>query len=163
MYNLSMETNANTTEKKSTWKSWVIGIVLGVGMIVIGTTGVIKDENVNSTLIYVGASQTASGAAELNPELAPAFNKAADVIDAAIQARTTDPKELVDIITTALKEHTAADVRPVVEAAVLYVNRSYTTSETEELYHKKLQNLASGFRSGVYSILNASKDDALDE
>ena len=158
-----METNTNTTEKKSTWKSWVIGIVLGVGMIVIGTTGVIKDENVNSTLIYVGASQAASGAAELNPELAPAFNKAADVIDAAIQARTTDPKELVDIITAALKEHTAADVRPVVEAAVLYVNQSYTTSETEELYHKKLQNLASGFRSGVYSILNVSKDDALDE
>jgi hypothetical protein len=158
-----METNANTTEKKSTWKSWVIGIVLGVGMILLGTTGVIKDENVNSTLIYVGASQAASGAAELNPELAPAFDKAADIIDAAIQARTTDPKELVDIITTALKEHTAADVRPVVEAAVLYVNQSYTTSETEEIYHKKLQNLASGFRSGVYSILNVSKDDALEE
>lgn len=158
-----METNANTTEKKSTWKSWVIGIVLGVGMVVLGTTGVIKDENVNSTLIYVGASQAASGAAELNPELAPVFDKAADIIDAAIQARTTDPKELVDIITAALKEHTAADVRPVVEAAVLYVNQSYTTSETEEIYHKKLQKLASGFRSGVYSILNASKDDALDE
>lgn len=159
-----METNSNNTaRKKSTWKSWIIGIVLGVGLIVLGTTGVIKDENVNSTLIYTGASQAATGASELNPELAPAFNKAADVIDAAIQARTTDPKELVDIITAALKEHTAADVRPVVEAAVLYVNQSYATSETEELYHKKLQNLASGFRSGVYPILNASKDDALDE
>lgn len=158
-----METDTNNTNKKSTWKSWVLGIVLGVGMVVLGTTGIIKDENVNSTLIYVGASQAAAGAAELNPELATAFDKAADIIDASIQARTTDPKELVDIITTALKEHTSADVRPVVEAAVLYVNQSYTTSETEELYHKKLQNLARGFRSGVYSILNASKDDALDE
>lgn len=158
-----METNTKPTEKKATWKSWLIGIVLGIGMIVLGATGIIKDENVNSTLIYAGASQASAGASELNPGLAPAFDKAADIIDAAIQARTTDPKELVDIITTALKEHTSADVRPVVDAAVLYINQSYTTSETEELYHKKLQNLARGFRSGVYPILNASKDDALDE
>lgn len=159
-----METNTNTTDKKnSTWKSWVLGIVLGVGLVVLGTTGIIKDENVNSTLIYVGASQAATGATELNPELASVFDKAADVIDAAIEARTTNPEELIDIITAALKAHTTADVRPVVEAAVIYVNQSYTTSETEAIYHKKLKSLASGFRSGAYPALNAGKDDALDE
>lgn len=158
-----METNTTDTAKKSTWKSWVLGIVLGAGLVLLGATGIIKDDNVNNTLVYVGASQAAAGATELNPELAQAFVKTADVIEAAVEARTTDPKELVDIITESLKDYTTADVRPVVEAAVLYINQAHSASETEAMYYKKLQHLASGFRSGVQPVLSASTDDALDE
>ena len=158
-----METNTNNDEqKKTSWKSWILGVVLGVGLVVLGTTGIIKDENVNNTLIYAGASQAATGAIELRPDFAPAFDKAADVIDAAVEARTTDPKALVDIVTTSLKEYTSADVRPVVEAAILYINQSYKASENEEVYRKKLQHLASGFRASANAVTR-STDDALDE
>lgn len=159
MYNIDMETNTTDTAKKSTWKSWVFGIVLGVSLVILGATGFIKDDNVNTTLVYVGASQSAAGATELNPELAKAFVKTADVIDAAVEARTTDPKELVDIITESLKDYTTADVRPVVEAAVVYINQAYSASETEAMYYKKLQYLARGFRSGVQPVLSTATEE----
>lgn len=143
MYNISMETT-----KKKTWKSWVLGVVFGVALVVIGTTGLIEDESVNNTLIQVGASQATAGAIEINPELAVHFAKAADVIDAAIEARTTKPDELVDIISKALNEHTATDVTPVVEAVIVHINNAHKTSETEEQYHIKLKHLAAGLRSG---------------
>lgn len=158
-----METDTNNTNKKSTWKSWVLGIVLGVGLAILGATGIIKDDNVNNTLIQIGASQTVTGAVELNPSLAPAFAKAADIIDAAIEARTTDPKTLVDLVSTSLKEYTTTDVKPVVEAAVLYINQAHSVSENEEHYHAKLRYLAAGFRSGAATQSVEEKDDALEE
>lgn len=157
-----METDTNNNNKKSTWKSWVLGIVLGVGLAILGATGIIKDDNVNNTLIQIGASQTVTGAIELNPSLAPAFVKVADVIDAAIEARTTDPKTLVDLVSTSLKEYTATDVRPVVEAAVLYINQAHSVSENEEHYHVKLRCLAAGFRSGA-ALPDVEKGDAIAE
>jgi hypothetical protein len=159
-----METNTTKTDKKPSWKSWVLGVVLGVGLAVLGATGIIKDETVNNTLIQVGASQTATGAVELNPELSVAFEKTADIIEAAIAARTTDPKELVDLISESLKEYTQTDVRPVVEAAVLYVNQAHAVSENEGVYHSKLQYLAKGFRSGAkLTDPMEEKDDATEE
>lgn len=157
-----METDTNNNNKKSTWKSWVLGIVLGVGLAILGATDIIKDDNVNNTLIQIGASQTVTGAIELNPSLAPAFVKAADVIDAAIKARTTDPKTLVDLVSTSLKEYTTTDVRPVVEAAVLYINQAHSVSENEEHYHAKLRYLAAGFRSGA-ALPDVEKGDAIAE
>lgn len=157
-----METDTNNTNKKSTWKSWVLGVVLGVGLAILGATGIIKDDNVNNTLIQIGASQTVTGAVELNPSLAPAFAKAADIIDAAIEARTTDPKTLVELVSASLQEYTTTNVKPVVEAAVLYINQAHSVSENEEHYHAKLRYLAAGFRSGA-TLTDAEKDDALEE
>lgn len=137
------------TTKKKTWKSWVFGVVLGIALVVIGTTGLIEDEAVNNTLIQVGAGQAAAGAVDIHPELAPAFNKTADIIEAAIEARTTKPDELISLIGEALNEYTSTDVTPVVEAVVLHINNAHKTSETEEQYHVKLKHLATGLRSGA--------------
>lgn len=149
----------DNNKKKSTWKSWVFGVVLGIGLVILGSTGVIKDETVNNTLIQVGASQTAAGAVELNPDLAPAFKKAAYAIESAVAARKTQPEALVALIEAEVGEYTKADIKPVVEAVVVHINQAYATSDTEEKYHVKLLRLADGFMRGA----DIERDDALDE
>lgn len=144
-----METKTVDKEKKATWKSWVCGIVLGLGLIIVGSLGVIEDDTVNNSLIQAGATQTAIGAIELKPELTTAFAKAADIIDAAVEARTTTPETLATLVSEELKAYTTTDVKPVVESAILYINQAYKTSDTEEQYHTKLKHLAAGFRAAV--------------
>lgn len=137
--------------KKSSWKSWVFGILAGVCLIVLGGAGIIKNESVNNALIQMGANQTAAGAIELNNDLAPVFVKIADTIDAAVEARHADPEKLSELINTSVQEYTDIDVKPAVSAAVDYINQAYKASESEDVYAKKLTCLAAGFRAAAIS------------
>lgn len=144
---------AEKEQKKSRTKTW-IALVLGVAMVVLGSVAVIKDDMINSIMIELGAQQTAASTIEINPETAPVFSKAADVIDAAVQARHADPEKLAVMLNEALKEYagTSVDVSGVIALIINKVNKEHEISKTEEEYLAKVSLIAKGFREAVNNL-----------
>lgn len=140
-------------QNKSRTKTW-IALVLGVAMVVLGSVAVIKDDLVNRILIELGAQQTAASTIEINPETAPVFSKAADVIEAAVQARHADPEKLAIILNEALKEYagTTVDVSGIIILIIDKVNKEYEVSKTEEEYLDRVSLIAKGFKEAVNNL-----------
>lgn len=140
-------------QKKSRTKTW-IALVLGVAMVVLGSVAVIKDDLVNRILIELGAQQTAASTIEINPETAPVFSKAADVIEAAVQARHADPEKLAIILNEALKEYagTTVDVSGIIILIIDKVNKEHEVSKTEEEYLDRVSLIAKGFKEAVNNL-----------
>lgn len=144
---------AEKEQKKSRTKTW-IALVLGVAMVVLGSVAVIKDDLVNRILIELGAQQTAASTIEINPETAPVFSKAAEVIDAAVQARHADPEQLAIILNEALKEYagTTVDVSGIIILIIDKVNKEHEVSKTEEEYLDRVSLIAKGFKEAVNNL-----------
>lgn len=140
-------------QNKSRTKTW-IALVLGVAMVVLGSVAVIKDDLVNRILIELGAQQTAASTIEINPETAPVFSKAADVIEAAVQARHADPEKLAIILNEALKEYagTTVDVSGIIILIIDKVNKEHEVSKTEEEYLDRVSLIAKGFKEAVNNL-----------
>lgn len=140
-------------QKKSRTKTW-IALVLGVAMVVLGSVAVIKDDLVNRILIELGAQQTAASTIEINPETAPVFSKAADVIEAAVQARHADPEKLAIILNEALKEYagTTVDVSGIIILIIDKVNKEHEVSKTEEEYLDRVSLITKGFKEAVNNL-----------
>lgn len=146
--NQTEQVEATPTKKK---KSWIV-IVVGVVLLAIGGTSYFQSETINNMFVEIGANQVTAGVIEMQPGSRNAFLKAADVIDAAIEARKTDPTELAELIEEAVKPYTGKiDVSPVISTVINQINEAYKVGETEDKYIEKLKKVASGMRSAALS------------
>lgn len=144
---MSTETENKTTEtKKSSAKTWVT-LVLGIIAIILGCTTLIENDDVNNTLIEIGAAQSATSIIEMQPNAKSSIGVIADVLDAAVEARDAKPEHIAELIQTALQDKIGTvDIRPIVSLVVKQLDEVYKKSSTEERYLEKVTHLAKGFR-----------------
>lgn len=138
-----------TDTKKTPWKA-IIAIVFGVALVALGMTEVVGGSAVNNVFVQTGANQATAGVLEMYPDSADALGKAADVIDASVQARKADPTTLAVLIReqveTALP---GVPVDAVVTAVIDQINAAYESSDTEEKYLTKVSYIVKGIRAAV--------------
>lgn len=148
-----------TTEtKKPKWKT-IVGLLFGVALMVAGTIGVVQNDMVNNILVQAGAEQTTTSVLEAYPHSDAAILAAADAIDAAIQARETNPDKLVSLLEAQLDDMgPIIPVRPVLTAVISQINSAFKASDTEELYVTKLKCIVNGMRSAVRSYTPEEPD-----
>lgn len=103
----------------------------------------------NNTMIEAGISQSCTALLAEYPELKPHLTKLADTIDAAIEARTTSPEELANLITKALTEVSGQQINvdAFVKAFINKINEAHKVSATEQQYHAKLKVMVEGIRN----------------
>lgn len=144
--NQTEQVETTTTKKK---KAWIV-IVVGVVLLAIGGTSYFQNETINNVFVEIGANQVTTGVIEMQPDSREAFLKAADVIDASIKARKTDPTILAALIEEAVKPYTGnIDVTPIIVTVINQINDVYKVSETEDKYIEKLKKVAAGIRSAA--------------
>ena len=145
------QNNSPTTNKKEKAWNWV-SIVLGVLILCAGMFSWFgTDEETNNMLIEAGVAQTCTALLNEYPDAQPHLQKVADTLTAAIEARTTSPEVLADLISDALAEATGQNINTeaFVKALVRKINEVHKVSETEEQYHVKLKVLITGINNTI--------------
>lgn len=145
------QNNSSTTCKKEKAWNWV-SIVIGILILCAGMFSWFgTDEETNNTLIEAGVSQTCTSLLAEYPDAKPHLQKVADTLAAAIEARTTSPEVLADLISDSLAEATGQNinVEAFVKALVHKINEAHKVSETEEQYHAKLKVLVTGINNTI--------------
>lgn len=143
-----METTTEPKKQSKTW-NWV-AIAMGVLICCAGMFSWFgEDEAMNNTMIEAGISQSCTALLEEYPESKPHLAKLADTLDAAIEARTTSPEELANLISDALAEATGQNINTeaFIKAFVNKINEAHKVSATEEQYHTKLKVMVEGIRN----------------
>lgn len=143
-----MDTTTEPKKKSTTW-NWIT-IIIGVLICCAGMLSWFgEDEATNNTMIEAGISQSCTALLTEYPEVKPHLAKLADTLDAAIEARTTSPEELANLITATLTEVSGQQINvdAFVKAFVNKINEAHKVSATEEQYHTKLKVMIAGIRN----------------
>ena len=130
-------------------KKTIIKVIIGIALVLIGGIGLINSEPVNNTIIEFGGASTAEGIVSFNYAAAPVIIRVADVLDAAIAARQSDPAQLAALVNGAVSEYCSVDTTAVVSAVVSQINNLREPGDTEEKYLNKLSHLTAGLRKGA--------------
>lgn len=135
---------------KTNKRNIIISAIIGFFLVLAGTLNLFDSEEANLAALQAGAEQSMTGVISMYPDSQAYVQKVADALDAAIQARTTSPDALAEVVNTAL-DATVPDLEAdaIVRAVVTQINNAYKVSETEELYIKKLQALLTGIRAAA--------------
>lgn len=136
-------------KRKENKRAAIMGIVAGFLFMLLGVANIFEEE-INLVFIQTGAEQSMTGVISMYPDSQAYVQKVADALDAAIQARTTSPDALAEVVNTAL-DATVPDLEAdaIVRAVVTQINNAHKVSDTEELYIKKLQALLTGIRAAA--------------
>lgn len=136
-------------KRKENKRAAIMGIIAGFLFMILGMVNIFEEE-INLVFIQTGAEQSMTGVISMYPDSQVYVQKVADALDAAIQARTTSPDALAEVVNTAL-DATVPDLEAdaIVRAVVTQINNAHKVSETEELYIKKLQALLTGIRAAA--------------
>lgn len=146
---VEVEASAVKTNKKKSWIALIVGVVL----LAVGGISYFQSETVNNVFVEVGAGQVTTGIIEMQPNSRAVFIQVANVIDAAAEARTTDPTTLAGMIDKAVEPYVSIlDVSPIVTSVINQINEAHKASDTEEKYILKLQKVAAGIRSAALSV-----------
>lgn len=143
-----METTTEPHKNSKTW-NWV-AIVVGALICCAGMLSWFgEDEAMNNTMIEAGISQSCTALLAEYPDVKPHLAKLADTLDAAIEARTTSPEELANLVTKALTEVSGQQINvdAFVKAFVNKINEAHKVSVTEKQYHTKLKVMVEGIRN----------------
>lgn len=125
----------------------MMGIIAGFLFVLLGMVNIFEEE-INLVFIQAGADQSMTGIIEMYPGSEAYITRVADVLDAAIEARTTDPKDLAIIVNESLDALVPdLEADSIVQAVVQQINKAHEVSDTEEMYHGKLQALVDGMRA----------------
>lgn len=134
----------NTTQVKKASKitTW-LAIFIGFAAILIGSLGIIKDDDTNSALVDMGVSMSVSNILVEYPDAAPTMLKVSQAIDAAIEASNGNTSDLITGLKSELNkitdESTATSATVVVTRILAMVNDAHEKTQTEEDCIKKLQ------------------------
>ena len=139
-----------TPKKKLSGKS-LAAVIVGGLLVLMGMFSFSNNTALNNALVSVGAGQSMLNLCIEYPEIKPTALKLADVIDAAIAARTTSPDQLVEIIGDVTKDFATPGLKDLVTLIVNHLNITYQTSKTEAEYIVKIQYFVRGLRDGVQS------------
>lgn len=151
-----------TPKKKLSGKS-LAAIIVGGLLVLLGMFSFSNNTALNNALVSVGAGQSMLNICIEYPEIKPTALKLADVIDAAIAARTTSPDQLAEIISDATKDFATPGLKDLVALIVNHLNTTYKTSKTEEEYIVKIQYFVRGLRDGIQSAEEITAKKAASE
>lgn len=142
----------DATRHKTNKRNFIISAIIGFLLVLAGTLNLFDSEEANLAALQAGAEQSMGGIIQMYPDSRQYVQKVADALDAAVQARTTSPDALAEVVNTAL-DATVPDLEAgaIVRAVVTQINNAYSMSETEEVYIKKLQVLLNGVRAAARS------------
>lgn len=133
--------------RKNNKRAAILGVIAGFLLVILGTVNIFEEE-INLVFIQAGADQSMTGIIEMYPGSEAYIARVADVLDAAIEARTTDPKDLAIIVNESLDALVPdLEADSIVQAVVQQINKAHEVSDTEEIYHGKLQALVDGMRA----------------
>ena len=140
------------TRHKTNKRNIIISAIIGVLLMLAGTLNLFDSEEANLAALQAGAEQSMTGIIQMYPDSQQYVQRVADALDAAVQARTTSPDALAEVVNTAL-DATVPDLEAgaIVRAVVTQINNAYSMSDTEEAYIKKLQVLLNGVRAAAGS------------
>ena len=132
-------TQVNKASKITTW----LAIFIGFAAILIGSLGIIKDDDTNIALVDMGVSMSVSNIIIEYPDAAPTMLKVSQAIDAAIEARNGNTSDLITGLKSELNkitdESTATSATVVITRILAMVNDAYEKTQTEEACINKLQ------------------------
>lgn len=140
----------DTAPKKSR-KGRIVAMVVGILLVGVGFFSFFDSVQINDALIEVGAGQTVKNMVEEYPGTKEWAVKTADVIEAAIEARTTSPTRLSALIRAEVGDVSVPGLQGLLEAIIAQINSTYKTSQTEQEYVDKLRHLVTGIRDGIGS------------
>ena len=140
----------DATRHKTNKRNIIISAIIGIILVLAGTLNLFDSEEANLAALQAGAEQSMTGIIQMYPDSQQYIQKVVDALDAAVQARTTSPDALAEVVNTAL-DATVPDLEAdaIVRAVVTQINNAHKVSETEELYIKKLQALLTGIRAAA--------------
>lgn len=140
----------DATRHKTNKRNIIISAIIGIILVLAGTLNLFDSEEANLAALQAGAEQSMTGIIQMYPDSQQYIQKVVDALDAAVQARTTSPDALAEVVNTAL-DATVPDLEAdaIVRAVVTQINNAHKVSETEELYIKKLQALLAGIRAAA--------------
>lgn len=139
----------NDSKKKKVIR--IVSVVVGILCMVAGFFSFCDSDELNNALIEVGAGQSVSNIVAEYPKAAPYASKIIDVIEAAIEARTSDPERLTTMIVEAIGKdaYTVPGLQSLLHLIVATINKQYDSSKTEDEYIDKLRHLVTGIRDGL--------------
>lgn len=137
--------------KKKSRAGRIVAIVVGVLLVGVGFFSFFDSPQINDALIEVGAGQTVKNMVEEYPGTKEWAAKVADVLEAAIEARTTSPTRLSELIRCAVGDASVPGLQGLLEAIIAQINATYKSSQTEQEYVDKLRHLVTGIRDGIGS------------
>lgn len=155
-----MSTTEETVEKKpsASKKGFSIAaVVIGLILLGLGMFSVFDSEELNNSMVEVGSAQVVQNIVHHYPDAADYASKAADVIDAAVCARTADPDSLAELIYQAAEAYQSPGIKSLVVSLIRQINSAYTTSNTETIYLNKLTHLAKGIREGIATAIGKAE------
>ena len=148
---MDSNTQPTTEPKKKPYVNWA-AIIVGIIMILVGTFSWISDdEETNNALIQTGTAQTCTAVLQEYPEAKPYLIKLSTALEAAIEARTTSPAQLANVVSATLSDLTGQgiNVDALVTAMVAKINKAHATSETEEQYISKVRIIINGIKDST--------------
>lgn len=143
--------NKQQESKCSSIKNWVV-IVIGLLFCAAGLFSWFgEDDTMNNAIIESGTTQSCVAFIEEYPESKTHLQGLADALTAAIEARTTSPDALANIINDKLSclSESGVDVSAVVNAIVLNINTAHQVSETEAQYIEKVKRIVQGINASI--------------
>lgn len=141
---VNAEAPKNNTRRNVT----VAAIIIGVLMVVAGMFSWFEDEALNNALIQTGAAQAVHGVVQQYPDSQAYAEKAACIIEAAVEARTTSPDQLATLLYDAAEAYTVPGSKSVLVAIINQINAAHKATDNEDLYLTKLLFLSKGIRDG---------------
>ena len=141
---------AQPAEQSKTKKvASISAIIVGIMLLVAGIFSMTGNEELDNAFIQTGAEQAVSNVIAQYPEVEEYAERAAVIISAAVEGRSSNPEALADVLYDTVSQYTVPGAKTIMVAIINQVNTAYAASETEEQYWKKLTILVQGIRDGI--------------
>lgn len=137
--------------KKSKKKNWILASI-GLIMIILGSLSVFQTEEMNNLAVQIGSKTVATEMVEAYPQYEGVWAKVVEVIDAAIEARTSSPESLAQLINVEVAKVTETEtpeVAEIVKKVVEQINIAWVSSENEEIYIQKIKSFTLGIKQAL--------------
>lgn len=141
-----------TNKKNNKTLTWIITIV-GLIAAILGSVGVLKDDQANNTLVDLGTSMAVTNMLVEYPEAKPYMLRVTRAIDDAIDARNGDTENLINNLKTELSKvidnNTASSVVLVITNIINMVNDAHIKSDNEEMCIKRLKVINDALKTAL--------------
>lgn len=141
-------------KKVNKW-TYLVSVIIGLGMLICGIFSVTGDKNTDNTLISGGTTQVCLSLMHEYDDAANALETISYALEAAYEARRNEsPEKLNAFINSYFSQYDLQKDSTVVivQSIMTYVNSAYKKSATEEEYWEKIHVIVSGIRTAVTSF-----------
>ena len=142
---------AEEQPKKSKKKNWIVAS-MGLILIILGAFSVFQTDEMNVLAVQIGSKTVTEEMIEAYPNHELVWAKAAEVIDTAIEARTTSPEVLSQLMNSEISKLTGSDtpeINEIITKIIEQVNIAWASTENEAVYIEKLKALSTGIKQAL--------------